>query len=56
VAFGAWPVEAAVRVHTGPGSWRGLGVGSGLLGARELDVRVEVKGVEAKGRGFARAG
>ena len=33
VAFGAWPVEAAVRVHTGPGSWRGLGTGSGLLGS-----------------------
>ena len=51
VAFGAWPVEAAVRVHTGPGSWRGLDAGSGLLDARELNVEVE-----AKGRGFARAG
>jgi hypothetical protein len=51
VAFGAWPVEAAVRVHTGPGQWRGLGSGSGLLEARDLDVRVEVKGRE-----YARAG
>ena len=24
VALGDWPVEAAVRVHTGPGGWRGL--------------------------------
>jgi hypothetical protein len=51
VAFGSWPVEAAVRVRTGPGVWRGLGRGAGLLEAR--DLRVEV---EAKGRGFARAG
>jgi hypothetical protein len=51
VAFGAWPVEAAIRVHTGPGQWRGLGPGLGLLEARDLNVRVE-----AKGRGFARAG
>jgi hypothetical protein len=51
VAFGDWPVEAAVRVHTGPGAWRGLDAGSGLLEARELNVQVE-----AKGRGYARAG
>jgi len=51
VAFGSWPVEAAVRVHTGPSQWRGLGPGTGLLEARELHVRVD-----AKGRGFARAG
>jgi hypothetical protein len=51
VAFGDWPVEAAVRVRTGPGAWRGLGPGSGLLEARDLRVEVEVNG-----RGFARAG
>jgi hypothetical protein len=51
VAFGDWPVEAAVRIHTGPGTWRGLGAGSGLLEGRNLHVEVE-----AKGRGFARAG
>ena len=51
VAFGAWPVEAAVRVHTGPSQWRGLEPGLGLLDTRDLNVRVE-----AKGRGFARAG
>ena len=51
VAFGAWPVEAAVRVHTGAGGWHGLDAGSGLLETRELNVHVE-----AKGRGFARAG
>ena len=49
VAFGCWPVEASVRIHTGPGPWRGLGVGSGLLEGRDLHVEVEVKG-----RGFAR--
>jgi len=51
VALGDWPVEAAMRVHTGPGGWRGLDAGSGLLEARDLNVSVE-----AKGRGFARAG
>jgi hypothetical protein len=51
VAFGAWPVEAAVRVHTGPSAWRGLGNGSGLLAARDVDIHVE-----ATGRGYARAG
>ena len=51
VALGDWPVEVAVRVHTGPGAWRGLDAGSGLLEARDLNVSVE-----AKGRGFARAG
>jgi hypothetical protein len=51
VAFGCWPVEAAVRIHTAPGAWRGLGAGSGLLEGR--DLRVEV---ESKGRGLARAG
>ena len=51
VALGDWPVEAAMRVHTGPGAWRGLDAGSGLLEARDLNVSVE-----AKGRGFARAG
>jgi hypothetical protein len=51
VALGEWPVEAAVRIRTEPGTWRGLDRGAGLLEAR--DLRVEV---EAKGRGFARAG
>ncbi len=51
VAFGAWPVEAAVRLHAGPGGWHGLEAGNGLLATRELNVQVE-----AKGRGFARAG
>jgi hypothetical protein len=51
VANGAWPVEAAVRIQTGPGAWRGLGRGSGLLDGRDLHVEVD-----AKGRGFARAG
>lgn len=51
VALGDWPVEATVRMHTGPGIWRGLGAGNGLLEARDLNVSVE-----AKARGFARAG
>ncbi len=51
VAFGDWPVEAAVRVQTGPGAWRGLGRGAGLLEARDLCVEVE-----AKGRGVAAGG
>jgi hypothetical protein len=65
VAFGAWPVEAAVRVHTGPSAWRGLDHGSGLLTGRDLDIHIEAKGVAAKRpeagrveakRGLARAG
>ena len=51
VAFGAWPVEAAVRVHVGASVWRVLGAGNGLLEERDLNVHVE-----AKGRGYARAG
>jgi hypothetical protein len=51
VAFGDWPVEAAVRVQTGPSTWRGLADGTGLLEGRDLSVHVD-----AKGRGFARAG
>jgi hypothetical protein len=51
VAFGPWPVEAAVRIQTEPGAWRGLGRDTGLLEGR--DLRVEVV---AAGRGFARAG
>ena len=57
VAFGAWPVEAAVRVHTGRCTWNGLGAGTGLLDARELHIEVEGKGrPREKVRGFARAG
>src|SRR5207244_2414320 len=41
VAFGAWPVEAAVRVHTGRCSWSGLEAGAGLLGTRDLHIEVE---------------
>jgi len=51
VAFGDWPVEAAVRVRTERAAWRGLDRGAGLLEARDLHVEVEVNG-----RGFARAG
>ena len=51
VAFGPWPVEAAVRVHTGPSTWRGLSAGTGLLEARDLNVQIG-----AKGRGYAVAG
>jgi len=51
VALGDWPVEAAIRVHAVPGTWRGLDAGSGLLEARDLGVHVEIKG-----RRFARAG
>jgi hypothetical protein len=61
VAFGAWPVEAAVRVHTEPSAWCGLGDGSGLLATRDLNIHVEAKGVagkrlEAKRVRLARAG
>ncbi len=43
VVVGAWPVEAAIRLHAHGGTWRGLGVGTGLLNSRDLDVQVEAK-------------
>jgi hypothetical protein len=52
VAFGAWPVEAALRVHTGRCAWSGLGPGTGLLDTRDLHIEVEGKGA----RKLARAG
>jgi hypothetical protein len=52
VAFGTWPVEAAVRVHTGRCAWRGLGAGTGLLDTRDLHIEIEGKGT----RKLARAG
>jgi recA bacterial DNA recombination protein len=57
VAFGAWPVEAAVRVHTGRCTWSGLDAGAGLLDTRDLHIEVGVKGrPQGKMRRFARAG
>jgi hypothetical protein len=44
---GAWPAEAALRLHVQPGAWRCAP--DGLLVDRELHVRVE-------GRGAAREG
>jgi hypothetical protein len=45
VALGPWPAEAAVRLHATTSQWHGLGDGSGLLARRDLDVRVEHRGV-----------
>lgn len=57
VAFGSWPVEAALRVHTGRCTWSGLGVGTGLLDTRDLHIEVEGKGQpQGKTRKLARAG
>ncbi len=56
VAFGSWPVEAAVRVYTAPGTWHGLGAGTGLLASRDLSVNVEAKGRAGTSARFARAG
>ena len=57
VAFGPWPVEAALRVHTGRCTWRGLGAGTGLLDTRDLHIEVEGKGQpQGKTRKLARAG
>ncbi len=43
VVVGAWPVEAAIRLHARGGTWRGLENGTGLLDSRELDVHIEAK-------------
>jgi len=57
VAFGAWPVEASLRVHTSGCTWSGLGAGSGLLDTRDLHIEVEGKGqVTGQTRTLARAG
>lgn len=45
VALGPWPVEATLRLHARGRDWSGLVTGGGLLADRELDVRVEGKGV-----------
>jgi len=57
VAFGSWPVEAAVRIHTGRCTWRGLDAGVGLLDAPDLHIEVEGKGQpRGRTRPYARAG
>jgi hypothetical protein len=57
VAFGSWPVEAALRVHTGRCAWSGLGEGTGLLDTRDLHIEVEGKGQpQGTTRKLARAG
>jgi hypothetical protein len=57
VAFGAWPVEASLRVHTSGCTWSGLGAGMGLLDTRDLRIEVEGKGQpQGKTRKLARAG
>jgi hypothetical protein len=57
VAFGAWPVEASLRIHTGRCTWSGLGIGTGLLDARDLNIAVEGKGQpQGNPRKLARAG
>lgn len=42
VAPGAWPVEAAVRVHVRPGRWERAG--SGLLVRHDLHIELEARG------------
>jgi hypothetical protein len=55
VALGAWPTEAALRVHARAGAWHGLVPGDGLLGERDLEIDVEATGIKPA-RIYARAG
>jgi hypothetical protein len=48
VALGPWPAEAALRLRTGAARWHGLDAGTGLLTVRDLEVRVEGRGVHAR--------
>jgi hypothetical protein len=48
VALGSWPVEAAVRLQTTGTTWHGIGEGTGLLVERDMEVRVEGRGVHAR--------
>jgi recA bacterial DNA recombination protein len=50
VTLGPWPVEASLRLHACGWNWSGLAADGGLLADRELDVRVEGKGVRAHAR------
>ena len=57
VRTGAWPAEAALRIHVDGAHWDGLAAGSGRLECRALAVRVEGKGVPHAARlTLARAG
>jgi hypothetical protein len=56
VAVGSWPAEASLRLYAEESTWSGLGEGSGLLDARDLQVRVEAKGAPARGQVRALAG
>jgi hypothetical protein len=47
VGIGGWPAEAAVRLSADISAWHGLELGSGVLAARELRVRVEGHGAPA---------
>lgn len=47
VPVGAWPGEAAVRLHVQRSDWTGLAPGAGLLHSRRWHVRVEGKGAAA---------
>jgi hypothetical protein len=50
VAIGPWPAEAAARVHACASRWSGLGVGEGLLSARDVHVEVEGRGAPIRTR------
>jgi Mrp family chromosome partitioning ATPase len=50
---GAWPAEAAVRVHVHDTSWQGLDAGGGLLSSCTARIDVEGRGML---RQLARAG
>lgn len=50
VALGAWPAEAALRIHAAGRSWSGLATGEGLLANAGLDVHVEGTAVRAPAR------
>jgi hypothetical protein len=56
VARGAWPAEAALRLHAQGGPWTGLGAGSGLLAERTVGLDIEATGIKHSDRRFARAG
>jgi hypothetical protein len=48
VALGPWPVEAALRMRADSTRWHGLDAGAGLLAGRDMEVRVEGRGVHAR--------
>lgn len=55
-ALGAWPGEAALRLHAEGGAWSGVSPGGGVLAGRVVQARVEAREASGHRRAAALAG